>query len=67
MVHCLCFGLGLFRDDLYNQDSPVFAEAVRRLPEKESNLRVYRIRRALDLSMKHRILPREQWTKPEEV
>ena len=42
-------------------------EAIRRLPEKEQNLRLFRIKRALDLSLKHSVLPRDQWTKPEEV
>jgi len=42
------------------------AEAIRRLPEKEQNLRIFRLKRALDLSLKHSQLPREQWTKPEE-
>ncbi|XP_003386823.1 PREDICTED: cytochrome b-c1 complex subunit 7-like [Amphimedon queenslandica] len=59
--------LGLFRDDLvdaeYNEN---VKEAVRRLPEDVMNLRQFRIKRALDLSMKHSILPRDQWTKPEE-
>lgn len=49
------------------EEKPEIAEAIRRLPEEEQNLRNYRIKRALDLSMKHAILPRDQWTKPEEV
>ena len=60
--------LGLRKDDLMNEeDIPELAEAVRRLPEDEQNLRMFRIKRALDLSMKHQILPKEEWTKPEEV
>ena len=43
------------------------AEALRRLNEDEQNLRLYRIKRALDLSMKHQLLPKEDWTKPTEV
>lgn len=46
---------------------PDVVEALRRLPESEKNLRQYRIKRALDLSMKHSLLPQDQWTKPEEV
>ena len=49
------------------EDTPELVEAVRRLPEEEQNLRMFRIKRALDLSMKHQLLPKEEWTKPEEV
>ena len=49
------------------EDIPELTEAVRRLPEEEQNLRMFRIKRALDLSMKHQLLPKEEWTKPEEV
>jgi hypothetical protein len=49
------------------EDIPELTEAVRRLPEEEQNLRMFRMKRALDLSMKHQLLPKEEWTKPEEV
>ena len=49
------------------EDMPELTEAVRRLSEEEQNLRMFRIKRALDLSMKHQLLPKEEWTKPEEV
>jgi hypothetical protein len=42
-------------------------EAVRRLPEKEQQLRLFRLKRALDLSVKHSLLPKEQWTTTEQV
>ena len=42
-------------------------QALKRLPEEDMNLRVFRIKRAMDLSLKHTILPEEHWTKPEEV
>ena len=42
-------------------------EAVRRLPEKEKQMRYFRMKRALDLSLKHSQLPKEQWTRPDEV
>ena len=58
---------GLRREDLYDEDYDDVKEAIRRLPETEKNLRLYRIKRALDLTLKHAILPREQWTKEEEV
>ncbi|XP_030597171.1 cytochrome b-c1 complex subunit 7 [Archocentrus centrarchus] len=57
--------LGLMRDDVLYEDSDV-KEAVRRLPENMYNDRTFRIKRALDLSMKHQILPEDQWTKYEE-
>jgi len=46
---------------------PDVAEAVKKLPKEEYLLRLERLRRAHDLSMKQRILPRHMWTKPEEV
>ncbi|AWP21658.1 Cytochrome b-c1 complex subunit 7 isoform 2 [Scophthalmus maximus] len=57
--------IGLMRDDTIHEDSDV-KEALRRLPEKEYNDRIFRIKRALDLSMKMQILPKDQWTKYEE-
>uniref|UniRef100_A0A3Q1GMC5 Cytochrome b-c1 complex subunit 7 n=2 Tax=Acanthochromis polyacanthus TaxID=80966 RepID=A0A3Q1GMC5_9TELE len=57
--------IGLMRDDTIYEDADV-KEAIRRLPEGVYNDRVFRIKRALDLSMKHQILPKDQWTKYEE-
>uniref|UniRef100_A0A7N8YK30 Cytochrome b-c1 complex subunit 7 n=1 Tax=Mastacembelus armatus TaxID=205130 RepID=A0A7N8YK30_9TELE len=57
--------LGLMHDDTINENSDV-KEALRRLPETVYNDRVFRIKRALDLSMKHQILPKDKWTKYEE-
>lgn len=42
-------------------------EALKRLPEHLYNERIFRIKRALDLSLKHQILPKDQWVKYEEV
>lgn len=58
---------GLRRGDLLNEDDPDVKEAVKRLPPEEFNLRQFRIKRALDLTMKHIILPKEHWTTNEEV
>lgn len=58
--------LGLMRDDTIHVDDDV-KEAIRRLPENLYNDRVFRIKRALDLTMRQQILPKEQWTKYEEV
>ncbi|MBN3310775.1 cytochrome b-c1 complex subunit 7 [Amia ocellicauda] len=57
--------LGLMRDDTIYEDEDV-KEALKRLPENTSNDRTFRIKRALDLSMKQQILPKDQWTKYEE-
>lgn len=54
------------RDDTILEDSDV-KEALRRIPEAQYNDRMFRIKRALDLSMKQQILPKDQWTKYEEV
>jgi ubiquinol-cytochrome c reductase subunit 7 len=40
--------------------------ALKRLSPKESYDRVYRIRRAVQLSIQHKLLPKEEWTKPSE-
>ena len=53
--------LGLMRDDTIHENDDV-KEAIRRLPENLYNDRVFRIKRALDLSMRQQILPKEQWT-----
>lgn len=37
------------------------------MPENESFLRLYRVKRALDLNLKGAQLPKEQWTTPENV
>jgi len=54
------------RDDTLHEDSDV-VEALRRIPENQYNDRMFRLKRALDLSMKQQILPKEQWTQFEEV
>ena len=67
----MCVGvvcsIGLRREDLYIEEDPVVKEAIRRLPQEEQDLRLFRLKRALDLSVKKPLLPREQWTTPEEV
>ncbi|TEA35600.1 hypothetical protein DBR06_SOUSAS21710028, partial [Sousa chinensis] len=57
--------LGLMRDDTICENDDV-EEAIRRLPENLYDDRVFRIKRALDLTMRQQILPKEQWTKYEE-
>jgi hypothetical protein len=54
------------RDDLLDE-SPVVKEALRRLPENLQDERVFRIVRAGYLCLKKDVLPKEQWTKLEDV
>ncbi|TKC40360.1 hypothetical protein EI555_021129 [Monodon monoceros] len=51
-------------DTIYKNDDA--KEAIRRLPENLYNDTVFRIKRALDLTVRQLILPTEQWTKYEE-
>ncbi|XP_069477498.1 cytochrome b-c1 complex subunit 7 [Ambystoma mexicanum] len=57
--------LGLLRDDTIYENDDV-KEAVKRLPPKAVDDRNFRIKRALDLTAKHQVLPKEMWTKYEE-
>jgi ubiquinol-cytochrome c reductase subunit 7 len=54
------------RDDVL-YETPDVKEALRRLPSEVVDERNFRIIRALQLSGQKRILPKEQWTKYEEV
>ena len=49
------------------EEDPSVTEAIRRLPPEEQDQRLFRIKRAMDLSLKKAVLPREQWTSVEEV
>ncbi|XP_062520548.1 cytochrome b-c1 complex subunit 7-like [Corticium candelabrum] len=60
------YKLGLRREDLIMEEYPGVREALRRLPQEELDKRNYRMARALDLSMKHRILPESEWTNTDE-
>ncbi|WBW74762.1 ubiquinol-cytochrome-c reductase complex subunit 6 [Schizosaccharomyces osmophilus] len=57
---------GLRYDDLTLEENEVVEKALNRLPEQESFDRVYRIRRAMQLSIENKILPKSEWTKGEE-
>ncbi|XP_060798021.1 cytochrome b-c1 complex subunit 7-like [Neoarius graeffei] len=50
------------RDDTIHE-TPHVKEAIQRLPEPVYNHRMFRIKRAFDLCLKHQILPKDQWTK----
>lgn len=54
-------------DDLLEEESEAVQIAIKRLPAKESYDRIFRIRRATQASYQHKLLPKSDWTKPEEV
>ncbi|PIA18822.1 14 kDa subunit of cytochrome bd ubiquinol oxidase [Coemansia reversa NRRL 1564] len=58
--------LGLRYDDLLREETPIMQEAIGRLNRKETDGRVYRQKRAFQLSLSHQELPYTQWTKPED-
>lgn len=58
--------MGLRTDDLIPEESDVVQQALKRLSEKERLDRVYRMRRAVQCSLTHKLLPKKDWTKPEE-
>ena len=53
-------------DDLIIEENETVIAAVKRLTQQEQYDRVYRLRRAVQLSVRHKLLPRDEWTKPEE-
>lgn len=53
-------------DDLIPEESPEVQTALGRLAEKERYDRIFRIRRAVQCSISHKLLPKQEWTKPEE-
>ncbi|XP_006157511.2 cytochrome b-c1 complex subunit 7-like [Tupaia chinensis] len=57
--------LELMQDDKIYENEDV-KEAIRRLPENLYNDRMFHIKRALGLTVRQQILPKEQWTKYEE-
>lgn len=58
--------MGLKVDDLIPEESETVQKALKRLPPKEAYDRVFRMRRAFQCSLQHQLLPKDQWTKPEE-
>ncbi|SAM03708.1 hypothetical protein [Absidia glauca] len=60
--------IGLKYDDLLAEESPLVKEALRRLEIAEPRQvydRAYRIRVAMQCSLSHTLLPKDQWTTPE--
>ncbi|PVI07859.1 14 kDa subunit of cytochrome bd ubiquinol oxidase [Periconia macrospinosa] len=58
--------LGLKADDLLPEENDTVLLALKRLPANEAYDRVFRLRRALQHSMQHNLLPKNEWTKPED-
>ncbi|KAL5120529.1 Cytochrome b-c1 complex subunit 7 [Pleosporales sp. CAS-2024a] len=58
--------LGLRADDLLPEENDVVQTALKRLQPQEAYDRVFRLRRAMQLSMSHQLLPKEEWTKEED-
>ncbi|KAF2480278.1 ubiquinol-cytochrome C reductase complex 14kD subunit-domain-containing protein [Neohortaea acidophila] len=58
--------LGLRVDDLIPEESEVVQLALKRLSPKEAYDRVFRMRRAFQCSLTHQLLPKTEWTKPDE-
>ncbi|KAJ5355453.1 Cytochrome b-c1 complex subunit 7 [Penicillium cataractarum] len=53
-------------DDLIPEESETVQKAIKRLSSKEAYDRVFRIRRAVQCSISHTLLPPHEQTKPEE-
>lgn len=53
-------------DDLIAEENETVALALKRLPAQEGYDRVFRLRRAMQASLTHKLLPKSEWTKPEE-
>jgi len=56
--------LGMMNDDTL-KETPAVKEALRRLPKHLLDERQFRMTRALYLSMRKEILPKDEWTKYE--
>ncbi|KAH7148486.1 cytochrome b-c1 complex subunit 7 [Dactylonectria macrodidyma] len=54
--------LGLRYDDLLEEENDAAQKALKRISAKESYERIYRIRRAVQCSYQHKLLPQDQWT-----
>ena len=65
MMFALCCA-GLLRDDTLEENELV-KEAIRRLPDRVYDERMYRISRALNLSNQKTVLPKSEWAKFEDV
>ncbi|OAA67301.1 ubiquinol-cytochrome c reductase complex protein [Niveomyces insectorum RCEF 264] len=55
--------MGLLADDLIPEESEIVQNALKRLPQQVNQERIFRLRRAVQLSIQHKLLPKDQWTK----
>lgn len=53
-------------DDLWNGELPSVMEALHRLPKEVYAAREKRVQRAQNLSLHRKILPQNEWTRPED-
>ncbi|OLL24321.1 Cytochrome b-c1 complex subunit 7 [Neolecta irregularis DAH-3] len=58
--------MGLKYDDLLMEEHSIAQKALGRLSERETYDRFYRLKRGHQLACVHQILPRNEWTKPED-
>ncbi|KAH8155812.1 uncharacterized protein LAJ45_00824 [Morchella importuna] len=58
--------IGLVADDLIIEETDVVQQAIKRLPPKVAYDRMFRMRRAVQCSVAHQILPKQDQTKPED-
>ncbi|KAL0636704.1 Cytochrome b-c1 complex subunit 7 [Maublancomyces gigas] len=58
--------LGLVADDLIAEENDIVQEALKRLPPKVAYDRMFRMRRAVQCSIAHSLLPKEEQTTPEQ-
>jgi len=58
--------VGLMYDDLVREESKTIQTALGRLPPRIAYDRAFRIRRAVQCSVTHTLLPKSEWIKPEE-
>ncbi|KAK6518841.1 Cytochrome b-c1 complex subunit 7 [Arthrobotrys megalospora] len=58
--------VGLMYEDLLREETHTVQLALKRLPPRLAYDRAFRIRRALQCSVTHTLLPKDEWIKPEE-
>eukprot|EP00051_Salpingoeca_urceolata_P014038 m.177858 g.177858 ORF g.177858 m.177858 type:complete len:210 (+) comp17972_c4_seq1:432-1061(+) len=57
---------GLRREDLLREELPGVREAISRLPQEVQDERYFRLKRAMNVSLRQQYLPKEEWTTAEE-
>ncbi|GAA93414.1 hypothetical protein E5Q_00055 [Mixia osmundae IAM 14324] len=59
--------MGLLGDDIIPDENPIVERALARLTDRQRYDRAFRLRTAVQCSVLHHDLPKDQWIKPEEV